>query len=165
MDADNYVPISILIDFKLVKRLTDDLQLLVDVLKGASLGLASERIDVVSYCLEIPSVEVDADETRVRSTDPNTYLNQRKRCIIILRNVPVDATESEVSEIFRHDYCAVSGAIEYERVLGSNHTDCWYLTFASEDDAQHAFLYLTRENISIRGQKILVSDSFFFVER
>ena len=34
MDADNYVPISLLIDFKLVKRLTDDLQLVVDVLKG-----------------------------------------------------------------------------------------------------------------------------------
>jgi hypothetical protein len=34
MDADNYVPISLIASFKLVKRLTNDLQLIIDVLKG-----------------------------------------------------------------------------------------------------------------------------------
>lgn len=34
MDADDYVPISIIAGFKLVKRLTNDIQLIVDVLKG-----------------------------------------------------------------------------------------------------------------------------------
>jgi la-related protein 4 len=34
MDADNYVPISTIANFKLVKRLTHDLQLIIDVLKG-----------------------------------------------------------------------------------------------------------------------------------
>lgn len=34
MDADNYVPISLIANFKLVKRLTPDLQLIIDVLKG-----------------------------------------------------------------------------------------------------------------------------------
>ncbi len=52
-------------------------------------------------------------------------------------------------------YCPVS-AIGCERVLESDHSDCWYVTFNSEDDAQNAFLYLTRENVSIRGQKVLV---------
>jgi hypothetical protein len=34
MDADDYVPISTIANFKLVKRLTLDLQLIIDVLKG-----------------------------------------------------------------------------------------------------------------------------------
>lgn len=85
-----------------------------------------------------------------------TYLPTRKRCIIILRNVPLDATENEILGLFINESCSVS-AIGCERVLESEHSDCWYVTFNSEDDAQNAFLYLTRENISIRGQKILVS--------
>ncbi|CAF4469765.1 unnamed protein product, partial [Rotaria magnacalcarata] len=70
MDADNYVPISLIANFKLVKRLTHDLQLIIDVLK------------------ESPSVEVDTEEKRVRSSDYLAYLPTRKRCTIILRNVP-----------------------------------------------------------------------------
>ncbi|CAF4084163.1 unnamed protein product, partial [Rotaria sp. Silwood2] len=136
MDADNYVPISLIANFKLVKRLTHDLQLIIDVLK------------------ESPSVEVDIEEKRVRSSDNPVYVPTRKRCIIILRNVPLDATENEILELFLNKSCPVS-AIGCERVLESNHSDCWYVTFNSEDDAQNAFLYLTRENISIRGQKIL----------
>jgi len=34
MDAEDYVPIAIIANFKLVKRLTHDLQLIIDVLKG-----------------------------------------------------------------------------------------------------------------------------------
>jgi hypothetical protein len=34
MDADNYVPISLIASFKLIKRLTHDLQLITDILKG-----------------------------------------------------------------------------------------------------------------------------------
>jgi hypothetical protein len=34
MDAEEYVPIAIIANFKLVKRLTDDFRLIVDVLKG-----------------------------------------------------------------------------------------------------------------------------------
>lgn len=137
MDQENYVLISTIANFKLVKRLTNDIQLITDVFK------------------EIPSVEVDNSEQKVRSTDSSTYLNHRKRCIIILRNVPIDATENEVSQLF--DQCPPEAGhpVEYERVLGSNETDCWYVTFNDEDQAQHAFVYLTTENLTIRGQKIL----------
>ncbi|CAF3839195.1 unnamed protein product [Adineta steineri] len=135
MDADNYVPIAMIANFKLIKRLTHDLQLITNVLK------------------ESPLVEVDTEEKKVRSSD-KIYLPTRKRCIIILRNVPLNATENEILEIFINESCPVS-AIGCERVLESDHSDCWYVTFNSEDDAQNAFLYLTRENISIHGQKIL----------
>ncbi|CAF3987484.1 unnamed protein product [Rotaria magnacalcarata] len=136
MDADDYVSIAIIANFKLVKRLTHDLQLIIEVLK------------------EIPSVEVDAEEKKVRSSEEKKYRLTRKRCIIILRDVPLDATEAEVSELFLNERCPVP-AVECERVLESGTSDCWYVTFNSEEDAQNAFLYLTRENVSIRGQKVL----------
>ncbi|CAM2709958.1 unnamed protein product [Rotaria socialis] len=136
MDADSYVPISLIANFKLVKHLTHDLQLIIDVLK------------------ESPSIEVDAAEKRVRSSDYLAYLPTRKRCTIILRNVPLDATENEVLALFSNESCPVPST-GCERVLESNHSDCWYVTFNNEDEAHNAFLYLTRESISIRGQKIM----------
>ncbi|CAF1220241.1 unnamed protein product [Adineta steineri] len=136
MDADDYVPITIIANFKLVKRFTRDLQLIVDVLK------------------ELPSVEVDAEDKKVRSADEKKYRPTGKRCIIILRDVPLDATENEVTELFLNEHCPVP-ALACERALESGTSDCWYITFNSEDDAQNAFLYLTRENVSIRGHKVL----------
>jgi hypothetical protein len=76
--------------------------------------------------------------------------------------VPLDATENEVSELFSNEHCPVS-AVEYERVLESDHSDCWYITFNNEDDAQKAFFYLTQEDVSIRGQKVLVKTCFIIV--
>ncbi|CAF0804580.1 unnamed protein product, partial [Didymodactylos carnosus] len=124
--VDKYVPISIIAGFKLIKKITEDTQLVTDILK------------------ELPSVEVDADEQKVRPA--------RKRCIIILREIPVDVKDpAEVSELFDNERCPTK-CLDCEKV---GETDCWYVTFASEDDAQHAFVYLTRENVSIRGQKVL----------
>jgi len=158
MDAEEYVPIAIIANFKLVKRLTHDLQLIVDVLKGISNKIKTKKRSIqfiFSFCyLELPSVEVDAEERKVRSTDDKKYPPIRKRCIIILRDVPLDATENEVSDLFLNEHCPVP-AVACERALNSATSDCWYITFNSEDDAQNAFLYLTRENVSIRGQKVL----------
>lgn len=154
MDTENYVPISLIANFQRIKRLTNDLQFILDVLKGQS--TSSTFLYITSTILESPLVEVDIEEKKVRSSDTKT---SRKRCIIILRNVPFDATETEIFALFINKSCPVS-AIGCERVLESDHLDCWYVTFMSEDDAQNAFLYITRENISIRGQKILVNFSF-----
>lgn len=114
--------------------------------------------------LESSSVEVHSDEKKVRPIDSKLPLPSRKRCIIILRNVPLDATEQEIMALFLHSNCSVA-AVSCERVLESDHSDCWYVTFNSEDDAQNAFLYLTRENVVIRDQKILVSDAFVLFKR
>lgn len=136
MNSEGFVPISIIAGFNLLKRLTDDLQLIIEILK------------------ELPSVEVDAEEKHVRSIQVKVNPSVGKRCIIILRDVPIDATETEISNLFTNENCPVR-ALAYERVLGSGKSECWYVTFTSEDEAQNAFLYLTRENVSIRGQKVL----------
>jgi hypothetical protein len=114
--------------------------------------------------LELPSVEVDAEDRKVRSADDKKFRSTGKRCIIILRDVPLDATETEISELFLNEHCPVP-AVASERVLESGTSDCWYVTFNSEDDAQNAFLYLTRENVSIRGQKVLVNIDFIIFEK
>jgi hypothetical protein len=106
--------------------------------------------------VELPSVELDLEEKRVRSVYEKRTGPIRKRCIIILRDVPLDATETEVCDLFLNEHCPVP-AVACERALESGTSDCWYVTFNSEDDAQNAFLYLTRENVSIRGQKVLVN--------
>lgn len=136
MNSEGYVPISIIAGFNLLKRLTDDLPLIIEILK------------------ELPSVEVDAEEKHVRSIQVKVNPSVGKRCIIILRDVPMDATETEISNLFNNENCPAR-AMAYERVLGSGKFECWYVTFSSEDEAQNAFLYLTRENVSIRGQKVL----------
>ena len=41
MDNENYVFISIIANFKLVKRLTNDLQMIIDVLKGFNISQTS----------------------------------------------------------------------------------------------------------------------------
>ncbi len=156
MDAEDFVQISIIANFKLVKRLTHDIQLIIDVLKGI---LKQKKffnsISLFYFILELPSVEVDAEDKKVRSTDDKKYPPIRKRCIIILRDVPLDATENEVSDLFLNEHCPAP-AVACERALESGTSGCWYITFNSEDDAQNAFLYLTRENVSIRGHKVLV---------
>lgn len=68
MDSDQYVPIYTVARFNLVRKLTNDINLITEVLR------------------ESPNVQVDDKGLRVR---PN-----RKRCIIILReisnNTPLD---------------------------------------------------------------------------
>jgi len=68
MDSDQYVPIYTVARFNLVRKLTNDMNLITEVLR------------------ESPNVQVDEEGLRVR---PN-----RKRCIIILReisnNTPLD---------------------------------------------------------------------------
>ncbi len=156
MDKEDYVPIVIIANFKLVKSLTNDLQLIIEVLKG----IFNRNFYCIFFrflfllILELPSVEVDPEDKKVRPTDDKKYPSTRKRCIIILRDVPLDATENEVYDLFLNEHCPVP-AVSCERAIESSTSDCWYVTFNSEDDAQNAFLYLTRENVSIRGQKVL----------
>ncbi|XP_061411833.1 la-related protein 4-like isoform X2 [Lethenteron reissneri] len=79
MDSDQYVPIWTIANFNQVKRLTSDLQLIVDTLKSSAL------------------VHVDEKGERVR---PN-----QKRCIVILREVPASTPVEEVEKLFTNGNC------------------------------------------------------------
>jgi hypothetical protein len=53
MDAEEYVPIAIIANFKLVKRLTHDLQLIVDVLKGISNKIFKKTINTTYFFFRV----------------------------------------------------------------------------------------------------------------
>ncbi|XP_072180743.1 LOW QUALITY PROTEIN: uncharacterized protein [Diadema setosum] len=79
MDSDQYVPIRTIANFNAVKKLTHDLQLVIDVLR------------------ESPFVQVDSKGEKVR---PN-----HKRCTVILREVPETTPIEEVKALFTHEQC------------------------------------------------------------
>ncbi|KAL3998608.1 La domain family protein [Acanthocheilonema viteae] len=74
MDNDQYVPIQIIANFPKVKRLTNDYNLVVKVLRESS------------------QVQVDEEGQRVRAVS--------KRCTIILREIPESTDEKEVASMF-----------------------------------------------------------------
>uniref|UniRef100_A0A158R5A7 HTH La-type RNA-binding domain-containing protein n=1 Tax=Syphacia muris TaxID=451379 RepID=A0A158R5A7_9BILA len=74
MDNDSYVPIQIIADFPRVKQLTNDYDLIVQVLR------------------ESPRVQVDEKGERVRAVS--------KRCTIILRDIPQSTDKKDVAALF-----------------------------------------------------------------
>lgn len=81
MDDEQYVEISIVANFDKIKRLTNDLDLVVRVLRS--------------------STEVTVDETGTK-VKPNS-----KRRIVILRDVPDEINENLILKIFEEEKCPV----------------------------------------------------------
>eukprot|EP00123_Amoebidium_parasiticum_P016900 comp23630_c0_seq1/m.40274 comp23630_c0_seq1/g.40274 ORF comp23630_c0_seq1/g.40274 comp23630_c0_seq1/m.40274 type:complete len:747 (-) comp23630_c0_seq1:810-3050(-) len=108
MNADLYVPISTVASFKMVRSLTEDLELIVEVLKTS------------------PLVQVDEAAEKVR---PVASL---KRTTLILREVP-EATDDEVKQIFAN----ISGC-PHPVSVRSDIGNTWFVQFESEDDTLKA---------------------------
>uniref|UniRef100_A0A6P4EE16 La-related protein CG11505 isoform X1 n=2 Tax=Drosophila rhopaloa TaxID=1041015 RepID=A0A6P4EE16_DRORH len=123
MDSDQYVPIWTVARFNLVRKLTNDIKLITEVLR------------------ESPNVQVDDNGTRVR---PN-----RKRCIIILREISNNTPLDDVKALFSNDSCPRPISCEF---IANN---SWYITFESDDDAQKAFKYLREEVKEFQGKPIM----------
>ncbi|KAE8748750.1 hypothetical protein FOCC_FOCC004553 [Frankliniella occidentalis] len=79
MDNDQYVPIWTVANFNQVKKLTNDIKLITEVLR------------------ESPNVQVDEEGQKVR---PN-----HKRCIVILREIPDSTPLEDVKNLFSGEGC------------------------------------------------------------
>lgn len=79
MDNDQYVPIWTVANFNQVKKLTNDIKLITEVLR------------------ESPNVQVDEEGQKVR---PN-----HKRCIVILREIPDSTPLEDVKNLFSGENC------------------------------------------------------------
>lgn len=79
MDSDQYVSIAIIANFDQIKRLTNDKQLVVDVLRQS------------------PTVQVDDSGEKVRPV--------HKRCVLILREMPESAVAKDIENLFSGENC------------------------------------------------------------
>ncbi|CAG2100269.1 unnamed protein product [Medioppia subpectinata] len=79
MDADQYVSIAIVANFDQIKRLTDDRQLVTDVLRQS------------------PAVQVDEKGEKVRPL--------HKRCVLILREIPESTVAKDIENLFSGQNC------------------------------------------------------------
>lgn len=86
MDNDQFVKVAILANFNMVKRLTTDLNVVMQALRGklASCSIAQMMVMIPS-CLESPCLQVDENGEKVRPV--------HKRCTLILREIPEDTTQ------------------------------------------------------------------------
>uniref|UniRef100_A0A8C2UEF3 La ribonucleoprotein 4 n=1 Tax=Coturnix japonica TaxID=93934 RepID=A0A8C2UEF3_COTJA len=79
MDSDQFVPIWTIANMEGIKKLTTDMDLILDVLRSS------------------PMVQVDETGEKVR---PN-----HKRCIVILREIPETTPVEEVKALFKNENC------------------------------------------------------------
>ena len=98
MDADQFVPIWTIANFNQIKRLTNDVQLVTQVLRGTTKKpsrLPNFPTQPFLIFAESPNVQVDAEGLKVR---PN-----HTRCTVILREIPDDTKVEEVEVNIQFD--------------------------------------------------------------
>ena len=92
MDPDQYVPIKTIANFNQVKRLTSDIGLVTQVLRGNGMRYKVPYVSLLHVCdlgfAESANVQVDPDGQKVR---PNLT-----RCTVILREIPDNTQIHEV---------------------------------------------------------------------
>jgi la-related protein 4 len=79
MDENKYVSISSIAQFKKVRELTQNQQLIIDAIRD-------------SYVLQL-----DNSLTKVRSS--------QKRCVLILREIPSSTTQEQIEKLFQSEKC------------------------------------------------------------
>lgn len=87
MDNDQYVPVKTVANFNMVKKMTTDLDLIVQLYRESSL------------------VQVDEKGEKVRPV--------HKRCTLILREIPEGTSQEEVEQLFSSPKCPTIVSCEY----------------------------------------------------
>lgn len=122
MDANMSVPISIIMKFPKIESLTKEESVLQKALENSSVTL----------------IEGGRLKANVKVTGRST---------IILREIPSDAPEEEVREIFNYEGC---------KPISSMHSDIgdtWFVLFESEEDAKDVLIELRLKKRTFRGQQ------------
>lgn len=145
MDADAFVAINEIAKFRKIKQLTSDLELIKDIIRQST------------------QLELDASETKVRSINgmqggsistyrklPPSAPSPQQRSILILREVAPEATQELIMELFQNREPMCSPCEKCE----SAGNELWYVTFANEEQAQRALLYLKGELQTFMGRSI-----------
>uniref|UniRef100_A0A7E4ZWR4 HTH La-type RNA-binding domain-containing protein n=1 Tax=Panagrellus redivivus TaxID=6233 RepID=A0A7E4ZWR4_PANRE len=101
----------------------------------------STDIDFITAVLkESPNIKVDETNSKVRAAN--------RRCTLLLREIPEFTPDREVKAMFTN--CPPYTSLTY----GLNNS--WYVTFATEEATQLAFLHLQNLRKSFNGKQICV---------
>eukprot|EP01135_Chromosphaera_perkinsii_P002930 Nk52_evm41s230 gene=Nk52_evmTU41s230 len=112
MNSDLYVPIATIAKFKMVRYLTEDMNLIIETLRSSSV------------------VKVDETGTKVKP------LVNLKRNTLILRDISSEKDATEVGTIFEGEGCPKPTNIR------SDIGDTWFVTFEDENATTDALLYI-----------------------
>jgi len=119
MDAQMFVPIATICNFKLMKMLTEDQSVILDVMKQSK------------------NVVLNDETTHVR---PN-FTNQRNT--IIMREIPSATPVDEVKALF-----ASKAELVQPSTVRSDIGDHWFIQFDQEDDCLAAFMWLKSQKFN-----------------
>ena len=122
MDANMTVPLRVVLQFAKMKALTEDESILRKALETSNLTVIDDRI-----------------KANIKAVGRST---------IILREIPADATESEVKEIFNFEGCKTISSMR------SDIGDTWFVMMDSEEDAKDTLLDLKLKKRMFRGQPV-----------
>ena len=123
MDANKSVAISVVMKFAKMKQLTTDENVVIDALKDSDVCVI--------------------ENGRVRGLLKNTV-----RSTLILRDIPSDAPEAQVRNLFNFPNCAPIVNIR------SDIGDTWFVLFDGEDDARNALAEMKSQKVTFEGNPI-----------
>lgn len=150
MDTDDYVAISLISQFKRIKQLTSDMNLIISIIRQSSqlqLDPSNTRLRSVGGSagglITINTFGKKPSKSYINSSDQKalSLLQQQQRCVLILREVAPEATLEQIKDLFNNKEPDCPACHQCE----SAGNDSWYVTFNNEEQAQKALQYLKLE--------------------
>jgi len=147
MDPEAYVPVSLIAQFKRIKQLTNDFDLILSTIRQSSqlqLDLTSTKVRSIGghqgglITINTKKLSTKPPKPIDISIQTNNLQQQQQRCVLIMREVSPEATLEQIKSLFLDKEPDCPNADKCE----SAGNDSWYITFGNEDDAQRALQYL-----------------------
>mmetsp|Transcript_9957 Transcript_9957/g.40303 ORF Transcript_9957/g.40303 Transcript_9957/m.40303 type:complete len:487 (-) Transcript_9957:545-2005(-) len=139
MDAEKYVPLSVVAGFGKVKQLTEDMDLIVSALEASAL------------------VELDAGKTKVRAVQVKPA-----RTTLALRQVDASATTEALTALFE------AGGFKPTN-MRSDIGNFWFADFSSEEETTKALEYIRTQKFAdkpirarIKTSTVLSTSSYYY---
>ncbi|CAF0830568.1 unnamed protein product [Brachionus calyciflorus] len=151
MDDDYYVPLDEIAKFNKIKNLTNDINVIKEVIKQSSqLELDPDTNNKVrsingklggTFQTKLTNKQIIQTPPPSLSSSSSSQQQQQQRSVLILREVSPEATYEKIIQLFENKEPMCPACEKCE----SAGNDSWYVTFCNEDQAQRALQYLKGE--------------------